>query len=186
MTIVLQADGTAAFPALVLRPWDEGDIPTLIEIYRDPVLRRWTRMPVHDEDDARQWLQTHQRGWTEGRQCSFAVLEAERPVAHILLKELVPGKPSAEVGYWTAADARGRGIAVRALDAVSRWAFETWELERLELLHQVDNLASCRVAQKCGYPLEGVLPARPPFPKDGHLHVRHAGQDPEERPLHST
>jgi RimJ/RimL family protein N-acetyltransferase len=46
-------------------------------------------------------------------------------------------------------------------------------LQRLELLHQLDNLASCRVAQKSGYALTKVLPADPPaFPSPGHLHVR--------------
>ncbi|MFC4590620.1 GNAT family N-acetyltransferase [Sphaerisporangium corydalis] len=181
MTIHLHADATPGFPALDLRPWETDDIPALIEIYRDPVLRRWTRFPVNDENDAKEWLETQRRGWADRERCGFAVLEAGRPVAHILLKKLVPGEPSAEVGYWTAAEARGRGIAVRALDAVSRWAFTTLNLERLDLLHQVDNLASCRVAQKCGYTLEAVLPPHPPFPNPGHLHTR-----PASRELHVT
>jgi RimJ/RimL family protein N-acetyltransferase len=61
------------------------------------------------------------------------------------------------------------------VDAVSAWAFSRFAaggLARLELLHQVDNAASCRVAQKSGYVFEEVLPARPPFPRDGHRHVR--------------
>lgn len=41
-------------------------------------------------------------------------------------------------------------------------------------MHQVDNPASCRVAEKAGYRLDRVLPAVPPFPLDGHLHVRGA------------
>ncbi|MBM0237448.1 GNAT family N-acetyltransferase [Micromonospora sp. ATA32] len=91
------------------------------------------------------------------------------------LKEVVPGRPAAEVGYWTAAPARGRGVAPRALEAVTGWAFTRFAaagLTRLELLHQVDNPASCRVAEKAGYRFEEVLPARPPFPRDGHRHVR--------------
>jgi RimJ/RimL family protein N-acetyltransferase len=67
-------------------------------------------------------------------------------------------------------------VAPRALEALTGWAFGTFVadgLERLELLHQVDNLASCRVAQKSRYDLDSVLPAAPPsFPRDGHLHVR--------------
>ncbi|EGG48102.1 putative acetyltransferase [Streptomyces griseoaurantiacus M045] len=46
-------------------------------------------------------------------------------------------------------------------------------LEHLELLHQVDNRASCRVAHKSRYVLDTVLPAAPPScPGEGHLHVR--------------
>ncbi len=94
----------------------------------------------------------------------------------MVLKEVTSGKPAAEVGYWTAAHARGRGVASRALEALTNWAFDTFEadgLERLELLHQVDNLASCRVAQKSHYDFDTLLPAAPPsFPRDGHLHIR--------------
>lgn len=86
-----------------------------------------------------------------------------------------PDSGSAEVGYWTAAPARGRGVAPLALRALGDWAFEAFAgdgLMRLELLHQVDNEASCRVAEKSGYGFAEVLPARPPWPRDGHLHVR--------------
>lgn len=95
----------------------------------------------------------------------------------VVLKEVASCKPSAEVGYWTAAHARGRGVAPRTLEVLTSWAFDTFGadgLERLELLHQEDNLASCRVAQKRGYELDRVLPAAPPsFPLDGHLPIRH-------------
>jgi RimJ/RimL family protein N-acetyltransferase len=41
-------------------------------------------------------------------------------------------------------------------------------LRYIELLHQAGNHASCRVAQKSGYALTGVLPAKPPdFPTTG-------------------
>ncbi|MEU5935544.1 GNAT family protein [Micromonospora sp. NPDC047187] len=85
-------------------------------------------------------------------------------------------RPAPEVGYWTASWARGRGVAPRAVLALSRWAFDRFpEVARLDLLHQVDNVASCRVAQKCGFVFQEVLPARPPFPLDGHRHSLHAG-----------
>ncbi len=84
------------------------------------------------------------------------------------------------MGYWTAAHARGRGVAPRTLEALTIWAFDTFGtpgpdgLQRIELLHQEDNVASCRVAQKSRYDLDRVLPAAPPaFPHDGHVHVRH-------------
>lgn len=95
--------------------------------------------------------------------------------ANVVLKRTGLHPESAEVGYWTAAHARGRGVAPRALEALTIWAFDAFAvegLERLELLHQVDNRASCRVAEKARYQFLQVFPAQPPFPRDGHLHVR--------------
>ncbi|MET8907701.1 GNAT family N-acetyltransferase [Micromonospora sp. NPDC004551] len=178
MPIVLHAAATPSAPGLLLRPWRDDDAEALLAAYRDPVLRSWTRYPVTTRAEARAFLRRTRQGWASGRRFSFAVLEAtegERLVANVVLKEVTPGRPAAEVGYWTAAPARGRGVAPRALEAVTGWAFARFTaggLTRLELLHQVDNPASCRVAEKTGYAFAEVLPAHPPFPRDGHRHVR--------------
>jgi RimJ/RimL family protein N-acetyltransferase len=158
------------------------DVPAWVEVSRDPALRHWATSVVDNEVDGARWVEAEQRGWAAGERFGFAVLEVqprsvrEELVGNVVLKGVTSGKPAAEVGYWTAAHARGRGVAARALEALTGWAFGTFVadgLERLELLHQVDNLASCRVAQKSRYDLDSVLPAAPPsFPRDGHLHVR--------------
>ena len=184
-TVTLHASATPSAPALVLRPWRTEDVAALVEVFRDPTLRHWTSSGVENEADALRWIRDQERNWATGDRLAFAVLEAQpQPTStqgqlagHVILKEAATGKPSAEVGYWTAAHARGRGVAPRALEALSDWAFDTLGpdgLERLELLHQVDNPASCRVAHKSRYPLDTVLaPAPPAYPREGHLHVRH-------------
>jgi RimJ/RimL family protein N-acetyltransferase len=179
----LRVDATSTAPALVIRPWGVQDVAALVAAHQDPAMRRWLTSTVETEADAARWVLTEQQGWTDGSRYAFAVLETqpgapgERLAGNVVLKDIAPGTPSAEVGYWTSAHARGRGVARRALDVLTGWAFDTFGhqgLERLELLHQVDNLASCRVAEKCGYALDRVLPGAPPaFPLDGHLHVRH-------------
>ncbi|WP_406322092.1 GNAT family N-acetyltransferase [Streptomyces sp. NBC_00519] len=180
--VVLQVAATLASPALVLRPWRIEDAAALAEVIRDPALRQRANSVVDNNADGAQWVQAQQQGWAAGDRFGFAVLETqpnavrEQLVGNVVLKEVTSGKPAAEVGYWTAAHARGRGVAPRALEALTGWAFDTFEadgLERLELLHQVDNLASCRVAQKSRYDFDTILPAAPPsFPRDGHLHIR--------------
>lgn len=145
-------------------------------------MRRWATSRLESVEDGLRWVRDQEREWEAGLRCGFAVLEAPpgapegRLVGSVAVKELSPGKASAEVGYWTAASARGQGVAPRALEAVTAWsldAFRAQGLERLELLHQVDNPASCRVAEKAGYAFDVILPAAPPaHPLDGHLHVR--------------
>jgi RimJ/RimL family protein N-acetyltransferase len=100
--------------------------------HRDPSLR-WANAKlttaITDEADAHRWLATQYDGWASRTRYSFAVLETEEAsddaalVGNVSIKGLTTDGASAEVGYWTSAFARGRGIAPRALDAVSRWAF---------------------------------------------------------------
>ncbi|GGX70506.1 GNAT family N-acetyltransferase [Streptomyces anandii] len=175
----IRAGATDSAPALLLRRWEEADAAALAEAYRDESLRRWTSHSVPDEESALRWIREQGLRWEAGDRFAFAVVESgaeEGPVGHVVVKGVVPGGGSAEVGYWTAAHARGRRVASRALEALTGWAFATFAgqgLRRLELLHQVDNEASCRVARACGYERAGTLPAAPPaYPLEGHLHVR--------------
>ncbi|CAO0834815.1 Acetyltransferase OS=Streptomyces microflavus OX=1919 GN=Smic_56560 PE=4 SV=1 [Streptomyces microflavus] len=60
------------------------------------------------------------------------------------------------ISYWTTGTARGRGVATAGVRALARWAFGELGLYRLELGHRTDNPASCRVAERSGFALEGV------------------------------
>ncbi|MEU3873660.1 MULTISPECIES: GNAT family N-acetyltransferase [Streptomyces] len=175
MTVVLSsADVT-------LRPWEAGDASALATLANDEELRRWTSHRVADRDDAERWIAAAAAGWETRERLGFAVLAQGRVAGHIVLKRPGGVGAVAQVGYWTGAPARGQGLASRAVEMLTAWAFdadEGEELTRLELIHNVGNPASCRVAEKAGYALEAVLPPRPPRPLEGHLHVRERGAVP--------
>jgi RimJ/RimL family protein N-acetyltransferase len=181
---VLTVRATATTPGLLLRPWAERDIPAMVRAHRDPVLRHWLRHPVTTADEARQVIRTSQADGDGGTGFRFAVLLAVPGVSgdlvgSVSIRGLGDAAASGEVGYWVTAPARGRGIAARAVDVVSDWAFRLPRrrpLEQLELLHSVGNHASCRVAEKARFTFSAVLPPLlPDFPDDGHLHIRLAG-----------
>lgn len=178
---------TVTAPGLLLRLWTGQDVPAIVEAHRDALMRRWLLHPITTEDGARQAIAAWQADARAGKSFRFAILEsggtdgADRVVGGISLRRRAAETSdawtdTAEVGYWVAAPARGRGVAPRALEAVCEWAFgmvRDPSLERLELIHGVANLASCRVAEKTGFPLSVLLPPLlPDFPNDGHLHVR--------------
>ena len=64
---------------------------------------------------------------------------------------LVLDRLQAEVSYNITAELRGQGIAPRALSALLAWAATQIGLRRAHLSCHVDNTASQRVAEKCGF-----------------------------------
>lgn len=68
----------------------------------------------------------------------------------------IPAYRSANLGYWTADAARGRGVAVGAARQAARFGFERLGLQRIAILIQPENRASLRVAIKLGAVCEGV------------------------------
>jgi RimJ/RimL family protein N-acetyltransferase len=68
-----------------------------------------------------------------------------------------PAQARARVGYWLVAAGRGRGIATHAVGLLADWAFAERRLARLEITCSPDNLASQRVAERCGFVREGLL-----------------------------
>jgi RimJ/RimL family protein N-acetyltransferase len=51
---------------------------------------------------------------------------------------------------------RGKGIATEAVNLLVRYLFETKRVNRIRLVIHPDNLASCRIAEKCGFRHEGT------------------------------
>ncbi|MEB2285465.1 MAG: hypothetical protein B6D46_01355 [Polyangiaceae bacterium UTPRO1] len=64
---------------------------------------------------------------------------------------------SAELGYWIASAAEGRGVVTRAARALLTFAFGTADLHRIVVRCAVGNERSARVAERLGMRREGVL-----------------------------
>jgi RimJ/RimL family protein N-acetyltransferase len=182
MTVEITVPAQADLPGLLLRAWAADDAEALAAAHRDADMRRWLMTSLDGTAAARRWIAEQAESWAGGLRYSFAVLEQDgtRPVGHVAVKRKTAGAESAEIGYWTAASVRGRGVAPRAVGAVTRWVLDGGTgapaPTRLELLHTVGNSASCRVAVKSGFPLAGELAPHPPkFPEAGHLHVHQPG-----------
>jgi ribosomal-protein-alanine N-acetyltransferase len=67
---------------------------------------------------------------------------------------------TAELGYWLGMPFWGRGIMSEAVAEFTRWAFETFDLERIYAEPFANNAASARVLEKAGFVCEGRLRAR--------------------------
>ncbi|MCD9878344.1 GNAT family N-acetyltransferase [Streptomyces guryensis] len=174
-----------------LRPWDadsDVDVAAWLRGLTDPEFRRWNTplKQVDDLADARRSLRAKALGMADGSTASYCVTDAAggAVLGHIGVNAIDLVLSVARVGYWVLPEARGQGVATRALAVVSRWALTELGLHRLELGHALGHEASCRIAERCGFRYEGTLrgamfeAGRNDVFRDLHLHGRIA-TDPE-------
>ncbi|PFG20630.1 GNAT family N-acetyltransferase [Serinibacter salmoneus] len=85
----------------------------------------------------------------------WAIVWEEEVVGNVSLSAIERRHGTCWASYWTVPRARGRGLAARALAGAAQWAFER-DLYRVELGHRTNNPASCAVARRAGFPVEGL------------------------------
>jgi RimJ/RimL family protein N-acetyltransferase len=143
---------------LGLEPLADSHLDAVAELVRDPAVLRFTRVPEPPPAGfAAQWLARYEQGRRDGTREGFAIVDGGGFAGLALAPAIDRDARQAELGYVVAPHARGRGVATWALAALTRWGFAELEALRLELLISVENGASKRVAERCGYVREGVL-----------------------------
>jgi len=156
---------------LVLRPWELPHAPLLVEVSQDPLIATWNTLNATTLEAAQAWI-TKVQEWTNF--ATFAVHDAESHaiLGSISLFHLDAANLSGEIGYWVAPAVRGQGVAGRAIETVSRFAFDDLGVVRVELYHAVENERSCPAASKARFSLEGTLRQSYRY-SDGNLHDEH-------------
>ena len=183
--MTVAADGD--LPALVLSVPTGDDLDRITDICQDADIQEWTFVPRnYQRSDAQFFVeQVVAKGWSEGRELTWAIREADAGAPPDLVGMLgitLSGPENArtgEVGYWLAAAARGRGTMTRAVAALVDTAFDPsgplalsalrWRCDIHETSHgPVPNWASWKVAWSLGFQREGRV--RRFLPNDGQLH----------------
>lgn len=142
----------------VIRSYDDDDVEALLKYADNEAIARqlldhfphpYTEAAAHD------WLRAAQE---QDPEISFAIATSDELIGGIglLLREDV-FRRTAEVGYWLGQPFWGRGIATRALEKFTRWAFREFDFARIQARVYDSNPASRRVLEKAGFTLEGRL-----------------------------
>lgn len=149
---------------LILRPFAPGDAADVHAVWGDEVYLRFApaQFPQGgaDLDRAVEWCgRTVEEQRQAGKGVAFAGAERDtgRLACHVSLFGPDWAAMIAEIHYWTAPWARGRGYATEAARAVARWALTERGFARITLRTVTGNTASQKVARAAGFRLEGVL-----------------------------
>jgi len=169
---------------VVLRPWRPGDEAYVRTAFRDPLIRRWSPLPL-SVDDAPSVVRARMEA-ADDEPPAWVVTDASNgaAVGDVSFRWIYPWLRIAAIGYVVLAPASGRGVASEAVRLASAYVLGSLGWPRLELHHAVANAASCRVAARAGFALEGTMRQALRYADgtwaDEHLHARLA-TDPHPR-----
>lgn len=137
------------------------DVDRITDLCQDEQVQRWTTVPIPYRRRDADWFvrEVVGSGWESGQELTWAVRD---PADHRVLGMIglrVEGDGSAEVGFWLAAEARGRGLMSSAVRLAVSHAFapDGLALARVLWYAHVGNWASRRVAWRTGFRFEGTV-----------------------------
>jgi RimJ/RimL family protein N-acetyltransferase len=167
---------------LLARPWRHADATLLRQAFADPHIQRFHVRRIDSNHEALEWIAQWSERWERETDASWAVTstDTDTVLGQIGFRALRLDEARAQISFWLAPDARGRGVATRATAAVTEWLLNELGLQRVGLAHSVSNGPSCRVAERAGFTFEGTL-RRYGLHADGwhdmHMHARTAADD---------
>jgi RimJ/RimL family protein N-acetyltransferase len=168
-------DPQLADSEIVLRPWAEHDIARVVEAVSDPAIVRWSHLPEPFDSRAawRRFLAMPDER-ARGTALRMLITDAsdDRMLGAIALQRIDWDNRSGELGYWVTASARGRGVAARAIGLMTGWAFSELRLGRVDAIPDLDNHASRRLLERCGFEFAGKISERTPPAALYSMHAR--------------
>ena len=139
-----------------LRPWRAGDESSLVHHGNDRDIWRNLRDAFphpYTVEHARAWV-AFASAHTPPTQVAIEVEGEAAGGVGLMLKEDIHRR-TAEIGFWLGRRHWGRGIGSAAVAAFSAYAFETFDVVRLEAGVIEWNPGSARVLEKAGFAFEG-------------------------------
>ena len=150
-------DPPLADDAIALRPWRPDDAADIVRCCNDELVSHFIPiLPLpYTLADAESFIERT----VSDSELNLAI--TDRATAAVLgavgvgLKAF--DEEIAEIGYWLAPEARGRGVATHALMLLARWTLREVPIARLQLTADVANLRSQAVAERAGFVREAVM-----------------------------
>lgn len=149
-----------------IRTWRKDDVDSIVRLANNRAVARnlRDRFPhPYGRKDAKAWIRNARAARPE---CMFAIDVEGQAIGGIgLHPQEDVHRRSMEIGYWLGEPFWDRGITTEAVRALTRYAFQTFDVARIYAYVYEWNPPSARVLEKAGYRLEGRL--RKAVTKDG-------------------
>lgn len=104
------------------------------------------------------FLKMKLHGYAEGTDYLFIILQDQEICGCIDIHGIDQKVGKGEIGYWLHSSFTKQGIVTKSVEAVCSLAFTEFGLNKLLIFVDVENDASNRVAQRCGFALTSTEP----------------------------
>ena len=140
---------------LVIRPWTDDDVDALSEAVTASIehLRPWMKWAAHEpltREERLGVIARFREGWEAGDDFTMGIFIDGTAIGGTGLHPRI-GAGGVEIGYWIHVDHSGRGYATEVAGALARVALALDGIERVEIHHDIANVASGRIPAKLGF-----------------------------------
>jgi len=141
----------------VIRHVLPGDLPALVPLLNDPDVRgEYLPSAIHSPVDLERKIREDGMANDGLTRLVIVAQPDDTIIGTVWHAKGVPYFNAREIGYTVLSEYRGRGIVTEAVNLLVRYLFNSTLVNRLEIRMDARNLASEKVAIKCGFQKEGV------------------------------
>ena len=156
---------TLQYGRYTLRPPIDSDVTAIYEACQDPLIPRFTTVPVnYTMSHALDFVQRIPASIELQREIPFVIefgVGDEKEFAGVIsLHTISIDNHRAEIGYWMREQMRGQGIATMVTKILTGYGLDTLGFKRIEAAVDLDNTNSQKLLASAGYEREGVLRQR--------------------------
>ncbi len=143
--------------SIQLRPILQADLPELYSHHIE-IANRGEFFPLNILSESEFQRRFEQTGYWEKESGMLVIMNGSGAmIGHIEFFRTVSYLDEMELSYQIYGQAeRGQGYATQAVNLLTRYLFGCLKVNRIRLIIHPENCASRRVAEKCGFVLEGI------------------------------
>ena len=148
---------------ITLRSYRDEDADLIYEAAREsiPEMTPWMPWchPDYSLQESRDWISNCSEKWEQGSEYNFAITDTltGRYLGGCGLNDMRHDRNIANLGYWVRTSETKKGVATTTTLLLADFGINQLNLKRIEIVVDVDNIASQRVAEKSGATREGIL-----------------------------
>lgn len=166
MTINLSADHILENENVLLRPLLASDFENLLEFSeKEQDLWKFSLLTAAGKENMKQYLQTALDGRSQKKEYPFIVYDKRKNsyAGSTRFYDILPDYKTLQLGFtWYGKQFQGTGLNKNCKYLLLEFAFEKWQVERVEFRADNDNARSIAAMKSIGCKIDGVLRSNMP------------------------